>query len=119
MNPKKYFKTIRKINRQFHALFLNYGCIQCMQDATQCHHLDKKQFTICEGKNKHFRQFMSELDKCVPVCDRCHKKIHGKNPPILITEIFKAWWIANKMKLLHETPYFAQRNSIIAHNEIY
>jgi len=52
------------------------GYNKCIE-AMEFHHLDPKEkdFTI-SGKSWSFEKLKKEVDKCVLVCNRCHKEIH-------------------------------------------
>jgi len=41
------------------------------------HHLDPsiKKFEISRAKNKSFNDIKDELDKCVLLCNRCHREV--------------------------------------------
>lgn len=64
--------------------FRKDGCVICKEKEFCClsaHHLDptKKDFSISVGKSRRMApgKVSAELEKCICVCENCHRKIHA------------------------------------------
>lgn len=60
------------------------GCALCHEPHPVClsfHHLDPttKRFLVSQGKNNGYsvKTIVAEMDKCIIVCENCHRKIHN------------------------------------------
>lgn len=78
----KYNKTADAANRGLIADFKKDGCALCSEKESCClsaHHLRDKKFMISWALNKHFspKAVAEELEKCICVCENCHRKIHA------------------------------------------
>lgn len=58
-----------------------HPCIVCGESAPECidfHHLrDKVDVLAHMVKGGSLRKLEEELDKCVPLCANCHRKVHS------------------------------------------
>lgn len=68
------------------ALLLDYKnvhpCIKCGEAEPCCidfHHLDpdEKEFGIAGSLHRKWETILTELEKCIPLCANCHRKVHG------------------------------------------
>lgn len=66
------------------AEFRKNGCSKCLEKDPVCidaHHLDptEKDFTLADARGRKLSptKVKEELEKCIPVCANCHRKIHA------------------------------------------
>jgi hypothetical protein len=66
------------------AAFKSHGCALCPEDDPCCisaHHVDPKQkeFEIGRrsGQGYSADSISAELQKCIPLCENCHRKVHA------------------------------------------
>lgn len=73
----------RAVNK---ALFLEYKrthpCVNCGESEICCidfHHTDpnEKEFGIAESMYRSWTKIVAELEKCIPLCANCHRKLHN------------------------------------------
>jgi len=63
--------------------FKKDGCYKCGEKEPICldaHHVDpsQKRFSISQiFHSSDVKKFKDELDKCVPICANCHRKLHA------------------------------------------
>ena len=84
---KNVSKTIIKRRKYREWLIsLNFSCKHCGIndfDVIEFHHInpETKNYTICEMIRKGMKKetILEELDKCIPLCRNCHRKLHIKN----------------------------------------
>lgn len=82
---RKHQKTILRRNMKLQAIKLLGGrcCIcgydKCI-DALEFHHKNprEKDFKLGAGNTISWREYKSEIQKCILVCSNCHKEIHSK-----------------------------------------
>lgn len=86
---KKKTKERTKIKRSelkkwFRELKLNYPCARCDHAGGVCidfHHPyeDEKEYNISHlVKNSVSKEkIMNEIEKCIPLCSNCHRKLHS------------------------------------------
>ncbi len=84
-NTRKHQKTILRRNMKLQAIKMLGGkCSICGYnrciDALEFHHKDPKQkdFKIGAGNTISWKEYKSEVEKCILVCSNCHKEIHSK-----------------------------------------
>lgn len=82
---RKHQKTILRRSMKLQAIKLLGGkCSICGYskciDALEFHHKDPKQkdFRLGAGNTMSWKEYKSELSKCILVCSNCHKEIHSK-----------------------------------------
>lgn len=88
-NNKEYYKNKRAVRRiEMAKLFKEYKdaakCVLCSEDDSICidyHHLDpsKKDKLISKmvGGGTSWSTIRKELQKCIPLCANCHRKVHA------------------------------------------
>lgn len=70
-------------SRRFQLYKQTLMCILCGENDEVCldfHHLDpnQKDMNISSvAGNKPWDKLMEEIDKCVPLCSNCHRKVHA------------------------------------------
>ena len=67
------------------------GCYFCSEAEPVCiefHHTDpkSKDFDVANSRARSLAVLQKEIDKCIPVCSNCHKKLHAGilNYPVLV-----------------------------------
>lgn len=71
--------------KQFLLNKIGGKCLDCEEtdyDLLEFHHTDptKKDFTIAQGRIRisQITNYLLEIQKCIPLCNNCHKKRHTK-----------------------------------------
>ena len=79
----EHVQTRRKKVKQLLVQHLGGKCQVCsydkLQDALEFHHVDdNKEFGIgAKGITRSFEKAKLEAEKCVLLCCRCHREVHG------------------------------------------
>ena len=86
-HKKSTIAAVTKRNKafveRFKELKATYSCKICGESELVCldfHHLDpsKKDFEISANIHRRgWKVLMQEIDKCVPLCANCHRKVHA------------------------------------------
>lgn len=74
-------RTEVKIKKFYEEYKLSHPCIICGESAPECidfHHLrDKVDILAHMVRRGSLRKLKEELNKCVPLCANCHRKVHS------------------------------------------
>lgn len=83
---KQIRKAKRKRNQIKYKDYINWyksthPCISCGENDIHkltFHHVNEKD-KVCEVSHliQSYKKLLQEIDKCVILCDRCHKEYHG------------------------------------------
>ena len=68
-----------KTNRQKAQEYMGKYCVDCGAKAVVYHHLDpkEKEANVSDILHSHsWTKIKMELDKCIPLCKKCHIKYH-------------------------------------------
>lgn len=84
-NKQSHYDRNKRTEAKIREFYENYKathpCIVCGESAPECidfHHLrDKVDVLAHMVKGGSLRKLKEELDKCVPLCANCHRKVHS------------------------------------------
>lgn len=70
------------LEQRYYEIKSRYSCLICNESDSCCidfHHVDPttKSSTIASLKHSSLETLKSEMDKCVPLCANCHRKLHA------------------------------------------
>lgn len=86
-NKQSHYERNKKTELIIDEFYKNYKtshpCIVCGESSPECidfHHLrDKIDVVAHIIHNGSLRKLKEELEKCVPLCANCHRKVHAGN----------------------------------------
>lgn len=79
---RRYRLAYTEQKRVLLAEFQSRGCSVCPENepcVIDAHHVEGKKFNIASALTQGYSptDFKRELDKCVPLCSNCHRKLHA------------------------------------------